>query len=126
MRVVERYWAERACKARPKIEARIVCQQGAGDDGRMRRSLELDDHARARTHDAVRRLAEDSPARLGDLRNVGRLVHLREDRQRDRVGGIDREAQLREQPGEAAAQLIDRKSTRLNSSHIPLSRMPSS
>src|SRR5438067_11175249 len=55
MRMIERYPAQRAGKARPKIEAWIVGQQRAGDDGRVRRALEFDDHARARTHDGVGR-----------------------------------------------------------------------
>ena len=40
--------------------------------------------------------------------------------------GIDRPADLVLRDGRVAGVEPDRKSTRLNSSHIPLSRMPSS
>ena len=105
MRVVERHAAERAGEARPEIEPLVVGQQRAGDHGRPRRALELDDHPRTRAHHVLRRLAENAPAAFGDLGHVGRLVHLREYGQRERIVAVDRDPQFAEQPGKAAPDL---------------------
>src|SRR5215831_6647241 len=91
MRMVERHRADGFGKGRTEIEARVVRQQGAGNDGRPCRALEFDDHARTRAHDALGRLAEYAPACLGDFGYIGAGVHLRKDRQRLRVLRIERE-----------------------------------
>ena len=55
-------------------------------------------------------------------------ARLRDDRkaQLEQPSSAPLEQQARPQPQLVLAAAVDRKSTRLNSSHIPLSRMPSS
>ena len=71
-------------------------------------------------------LASASPARRRLLEQAG-IAHG------VRVSGVDEEAirhpdpaQLVQHLAQAKAQAVDRKSTRLNSSHVSESRMPSS
>src|SRR5260370_25223185 len=86
-----------------ELEARIVRQQGAGDNRRARRTFALYDHAGGGAHDALWRPAEDAPARLGDLWDIRAGIHFRKPHQPHRFIRIDIDADLVEQCGEAAA-----------------------
>jgi hypothetical protein len=105
MRVVELDAIAGRREGSSKFELRVVGQQRARDNGRVGRTLVLHDHACGRAHDVRRRLAENAPARLGDLGDVDPRIHFRENHQRNRVIGIERHAELSEQLGKTAAQL---------------------
>ena len=50
--------------------------------------------------------SEDPPARLGDFRDVGGCVHLRETHQSNRVAGVDRHIELCEQLRKTGADVF--------------------
>src|ERR1051326_576475 len=91
-------------------------------------------HERRLEESPVEPLDVDEPRvahELGDARGRDREIARGQDFRRLRVVAIERrdlERQViaRPTPRPDLPQVIDRKSTRLNSSHIPLSRMPSS
>ncbi|MFO0004888.1 MAG: hypothetical protein ACK559_27530, partial [bacterium] len=103
MRMVQRHGAGGTVQGLTQLEARIIGQQRAGQHGRARRAPPLHHHARAGAHQAVRASLQDAPAGGGDLRHIRRRIHLREEHQRHRISGIDRDGMGSEEAGKAGA-----------------------
>jgi Flp pilus assembly protein TadD len=74
---------------------------------------------------AFARIAELKPNDAGALMNLGNALHDA-GQVAQAVASYERALQIRPTFAEAHNNLGDRKSTRLNSSHNPASRMPSS
>ena len=87
------------------LEGWVVGNERAGQHGRPLGPLALYDHAACRAHHVARALVQDGPAARGDLGHVVLAVHLWQQHQLGRVGGIDRPAVFGDQPGVARARV---------------------
>src|ERR1700738_5461956 len=99
MRMVQAYGCGGLFQSSAELELLIVGHQGARKDDRAGAALALDHHARARAHDVRWCFAENTPARLGDFRDVSVRIHFRKEHERRRIVRIDWNSMLRKQAG---------------------------